>query len=413
MIGWNKVTKPKNRGGLGLYAAKERNTTIAVKLCWRMKGESSELCAKVLKHKYKRRSISSRAPKSRSWKVVLHGATMCELGSKWTIGSNSQLSFQEEKWLDISTVRECIEGPLHQGKEDLRVCDIYSNGMWELHKLSFVLPPLLNQSIKATPIRTTSLSEDHLSWISSPRREFDSRSAYLIACGANTSELCFRGNWMWKLKTLPKIHIFLWKCYHNSIPVKVVLAHKGIQLAPTCDLCEGQLETISHVLRDCTAAKEFWVESNQPNAMQHTLDLEVMEWIKANACCTTLAQGKSYPQAHFFLFSIWYLWLQRNKRLFQTPQPYLNLCKPVEMQVYEYWFCILDHVRPRSGSTIAISWVKPPLNWVKLNTDGFAMGNPRLAGGGGLIRDCNKNQVSGFARAIGFTISIAAELWVV
>ena len=72
MIGWNKVTKPKNRGGLGLHAAKERNTTLAAKLCWTMKGESSELWFKVLKHKYKRRSISSKAPKSRSWKAQLY-----------------------------------------------------------------------------------------------------------------------------------------------------------------------------------------------------------------------------------------------------------------------------------------------------------------------------------------------------
>ena len=93
MIGWNKVTKLKNRGGLGLHAAKERNTTLAAKLCWRMRGESGELWSNVLKHKYRRRAISNKASKSRSWKAMLHGTTMCELGLKWSIGSNSQLSF--------------------------------------------------------------------------------------------------------------------------------------------------------------------------------------------------------------------------------------------------------------------------------------------------------------------------------
>ena len=33
MVGWNKVTTPKNRGGLGLHVAKERNTILAAKLC--------------------------------------------------------------------------------------------------------------------------------------------------------------------------------------------------------------------------------------------------------------------------------------------------------------------------------------------------------------------------------------------
>ena len=109
----------------------------------------------------------------------------------------------------MGIVKKCIEDPFHKGEVDIRVSDIYSNGMWELHKLSFIFPPLLNQSIKATLIRTASSSKDHLSWISSPRGEFDSKSAYLIAYGANTKEERFRGNLIWKLKTLPKIHVSL------------------------------------------------------------------------------------------------------------------------------------------------------------------------------------------------------------
>ena len=109
----------------------------------------------------------------------------------------------------MGIVRKCIEGPLHKGEVDIQVSDIYSNCMWELHKLSFIFPSILSQSIKATPIRTASSSKDHLSWISSPRGEFDSKSAYLIAYGANTKEERFRDNWIWKLKTLPKIHVSL------------------------------------------------------------------------------------------------------------------------------------------------------------------------------------------------------------
>ena len=117
----------------------------------------------MLKFKYKRRAISSKAPKSRSWKAILHGAAVCEQGSKWSIGKNNQISFWEDKWLNLGTVRDCIKGPLQKGEADLRVCDIHINGMWELHKISFILPPVLSQSIKATPIRIASASEDRLS----------------------------------------------------------------------------------------------------------------------------------------------------------------------------------------------------------------------------------------------------------
>lgn len=248
----------------------------------------------VLKFKYKRRPISSKASKSRSWKAILPGAVVCEQGLKWSVGNNSQLSFWDDKWLDLGTVRKSIEGPLQKGEADIRVCDIHTNGICQLHKLSFTLPPILSQSIKAIPIRTTSSSEDHLSWIASLRGEFDPKSAYLIACGANTSGGCFHGAWIWKLQTLPKIQMFLWKCYHNSIPVKTVLAQRGIQLSLTCDMCHGKLETISHVLRDCTTARVFWAESNWPDEIHHTFGMEVMDWIKVNTRCNVLAKGKSY-----------------------------------------------------------------------------------------------------------------------
>ena len=43
--------------------------------------------------------------------------------------------------------------------------------------------------------------------------------------------------------------------------------------------------------------------------------------------------------------------------------------------------------------------------------DGFSLGNPRLAGGGGVIRDDTSNSVVGFSRRIGVTSSFEAELW--
>ena len=57
-----------------------------------------------------------------------------------------------------------------------------------------------------------------------------------------------------------------------------------------------------------------------------------------------------------------------------------------------------------------IKWVSPPLGWFKLNTDGSSLGNPGLAGGGGIIRNHVGDWVGGFSRAIGVITSIQAEL---
>ena len=49
--------------------------------------------------------------------------------------------------------------------------------------------------------------------------------------------------------------------------------------------------------------------------------------------------------------------------------------------------------------------------WVKLNTDGSSLGNPGLAGGGGVIRDIEGAWIMGFVRNIGITSRYIAELW--
>lgn len=56
LISWEKITKPKNRGGLGIQSAKGRNLTMAAKLCWRMETARNARWAKVLKKKYRSRA---------------------------------------------------------------------------------------------------------------------------------------------------------------------------------------------------------------------------------------------------------------------------------------------------------------------------------------------------------------------
>ena len=60
---------------------------------------------------------------------------------------------------------------------------------------------------------------------------------------------------------------------------------------------------------------------------------------------------------------------------------------------------------------VPVAWQKPPAGWVKLNTDGSALGNPGRAGGGGVIQDHLGHWIKGFSRALGTTNSFIAELW--
>ena len=75
-VGWKKVTRPKDEGGLGLQTAKGRNTVLLAKINWRFHTEDKAPWANVLRLKYcYPRRLNSRnvgkLPSSRIWKGML------------------------------------------------------------------------------------------------------------------------------------------------------------------------------------------------------------------------------------------------------------------------------------------------------------------------------------------------------
>ena len=83
---------------------------------------------------------------TRAWNAVKIGRSICEKGSKWTVGCNSQLSFWNDKWLNIGTIRSLIEGPLNQGESEVSISDVVMYYGWDLANISFVFPENINGS---------------------------------------------------------------------------------------------------------------------------------------------------------------------------------------------------------------------------------------------------------------------------
>ena len=146
--------------------------------------------------------------------------------------------------------------------------EVTTNNGWDLTNLSFVFPNHILKAVRATPLRRYAVREDYRSWISSLNGEFDSRNVYLLAIDENLEASNFRGKWIWKLQTLPKIKMFLWKCLHMSLPMKAILTHRGIGSLGDCDSCIELEESINHVLRDCPTAKNFWEQSSCPDSLK-------------------------------------------------------------------------------------------------------------------------------------------------
>ena len=67
-------------------------------------------------------------------------------------------------------------------------------------------------------------------------------------------------------------------------------------------------------------------------------------------------------------------------------------------------------VNLQAASLILLNGIPPPFPYLKLNTDGSALGNPGPAGAGGVLRDHRGQWISGFSLHGGFATNNMAEL---
>uniref|UniRef100_A0A2N9HP80 Reverse transcriptase domain-containing protein n=1 Tax=Fagus sylvatica TaxID=28930 RepID=A0A2N9HP80_FAGSY len=415
MVGWEKVCRTKSLGGLGLYACKPRNIALLAKLNWRLLQEKDALWAQTILAKYSPNGVmevNKRLHRSGSstWRGIKKGNAVFREGIRWVVNNGQCVSFWFDKWVGEKPIREVIQGPLLNHEDSLRVCDVVEGvGSWDLSRVSMTIPTLTCDSIRAVPVCITRQQEDCIAWDSS-NGDFCLKMAYLLACKSPTaSNTIAPSNWLWKVNTSPRIRFFLWQCYHNSVPVCATLVSRGLNVPNICPRCLGSDESLLHVLRDCPDSFAFWHKLKIPNICFASFALPLVDWLKLN-CSSPCSYDAFLPWQTVFSFGIWNIWLRRNIFVFNScsviPDPVANtIAFALEM------VCLMGkdyHVKLRVPTPV--KWKPPDLGWAKLNTDGASLGNPGIAGGGGLIRDPDGSWVGGFARAIGYTTSVQAEL---
>lgn len=158
--------------------------------------------------------------------------------------------------------------------------------------------------------------------------------------------------------------------------LKYHIAARGVNSESTCPLCRNGIESISHLLRECPFAVDFWRKIGVPASLVSSFNTNWLEWLKINSLCNHQIQSHGYPWRNLFPFAVWGLWKHRNKLVFENTALNHSLHKSCINQAAEYFFCVGKSVRPQQQGCMQISWNKPNVGWHKLNTDGASMGNP-------------------------------------
>ena len=133
LVGWSKIVKPKEDGGLGIQVAKAKNLALLAKLNWRMYQEKDALWAQVILKKYcslsrVRARDSDALPSSPNWKTIKVGFTIFSSGICWCVGTGARTKVWLDRWLKGESLREMIQGPLSLRDNSLTVEELRDVG---------------------------------------------------------------------------------------------------------------------------------------------------------------------------------------------------------------------------------------------------------------------------------------------
>lgn len=218
--------------------------------------KKNSLWAQVLSQKYlswRRQQASNGCFRTCStvWSAMRKGESVFNKGTKWIAGSESWLSFWFDKWLDTGPIRGLISGPLNRGDDSLLLSDVVNKFGCNWNAISIPITRKLMLKIKAMPIPFSTSCPHHISWTSSSNGSFELKEAYRLVNSVDDSisQPLGSGEWIWKVQSIPKIRCFKWQCWHRSIPVRNVLAARGVPIPALCPVCKNDKRHHSHSQR--------------------------------------------------------------------------------------------------------------------------------------------------------------------
>jgi ribonuclease HI len=414
LINWGTITRPKAEGGLGIKRSYCRNKALLAKRLWDFSQGSTAPWALTLKAKY-HELRSQVCQKSIVWKSINLAKPIVDKGKGTLIHNGHGTNFWMDNWLGSGPLRHRIEGPLNFHEESTKVCDLWdADSFWQLNRLSITLPLDIQQSIRASPKPLNPLQEDSTYWTPSTNGLFSTNSTYTIALDLdgpykNTANW----KWLWKLNCLPRVICFMWLLYHGRLPIKTLLVKRKIITDDLCPLCSSASETLLHAFRDCIKLQPIWLHFGAPQDPSFFSETSIQVWTHYWSKSSLPTPILSHLQwQDLFPILLWTIWSARNKTAMESNpfDPHQVIKRATSLTLESWIMSPRKTAIPKSNPTL-IGWKPPPLSFIKLNTDGSVSGNPGQAGAGGVLRDHHGTWIGGFARNIGRTNSLAAELW--
>jgi hypothetical protein len=316
-----QLVRPKKEGGMGFRDLHLFNKALLARQGWRLLQHPHSLVYRFLKAKYFPHTSFLDAPipnnVSYIWRSLCESRHVLQAGLRWRVGSGTCIKVWKDAWLSSPTTYKIIS-PVRVLSEEATVDSLIDHDLkcWNSDLLEQVFLPRDVEIIKQIPLSKRSPS-DRLIWTGTSNGNFSVRSAYhlLLHEQERMLESSSRGLgesqqlWtaIWSAKVQPKIRVFMWRACLDILPTRTKLFDRGILSSFSCQWCEEDPETSSHVLWQCDFAQRVWSACPVPIPHDCHPSLPFRDFI---SICIQCLSGSNLE---ILFTTAWEIWNARNR----------------------------------------------------------------------------------------------------
>ncbi|KAI3452547.1 hypothetical protein Pfo_009211 [Paulownia fortunei] len=358
-VSWDKICQPINKEGLGVRKLNDMVQAFSLKLWWRFRSLSS-LWALFMQQKYYGclfpGAVKLSVHDSAIWKRMCKARQAAQDNIFWILG-DGQAYFWKDHWVGGDTLISTF-------KRD-SVGHSSVNFFWPCRGKICRMP------IPDSP-------KDKMKWKPSSNGEFTTSSAWNLIRSSKTTRQLLGNFWC-------------------------------TQLTPTiCHCCSSAVESIPHLFITGEQARAVWEHFSKlfhiplPQTKNPTLLFQYWK-------LSTQFSQPIHIRSLIPLLIFWFMWTERNNSKYINKGFYAYRLWRGDMEITTK----LEFIFPKETIKKAqqVLWVKPQVEWLKLNIDRAAKGETGQARAGGVLRDHLGNAILAYHDYIGDQNSIYAEIF--
>lgn len=360
LVRWERVTMPKDIGGLGIKNLKEMNLAFLSKLGWRIIYDNRSLWTRTITAKYMK-GINN-----------LQNIT-------WKSGGSNI-------WKGICEARGILATGLRRTEEN---------------EATFIAGGLNREG------------NNVIHWNPENDGRFTVASAYAIASEAPVTNNKEKWKDIWKLQVPNKVCIFIWILKQRRLMTNVERSRRGLTTDTRCPLCGEYNEDDDHCIRKCVQAAEIWEVFLPFGAKNSFFTLDFDCWLTLNVT-GNMNRNTHDKWGETFALVAWWIWKWRCKKVFNEEDwdikykiGWLRQAIEETKRVFNKKRVIEHHKIERDDLP------QTQEDWSTLHVDASFITPNRPTGCGGVLRNSKGEWIRGFSCTTKTDNAIEGELWAI